>query len=123
MKTTNLFLIDGKPMLCPDAGVKFSCEDLDSSESGRDQSGFMHRVVIRYKVPTWGFSYSKLTTEEKNYIESLFPDAATFMFTHPSRHDPSLQETTKCYRSKYSLTWQNAVTGLWSGLSFNIISC
>jgi len=110
-------------MLCPDAGVKLSYEDLDSSESGRDQSGFMHRVVLRYKVPTWGFSYSRITTEEKNYIESLFPDKETFMFTHPSRTDPSVQETTKCYRSKYSLTWQNAVTGLWGGLSFNIIAC
>ena len=123
MRTTALFLINGEPLLCPDAGVKFSCEDLDSSESGRDQSGFMHRVVLRYKVPTWSFSYSGLSTEEKNYIESLFPDKETFMFTHPSRTDPAVMETTECYRSKYSLTWQNAVTGLWSGLSFNIISC
>ena len=45
MKTTDKFLINGKPMLVPDAGMKFSYEDLDSSESGRDQSGYMHRVI------------------------------------------------------------------------------
>ena len=44
---TNLYLIDGKPVLVPDEGVSESYEDLDSDASGRDQSGIMHRSLIR----------------------------------------------------------------------------
>ena len=123
MKTTNLFLINGKPMLVPDENVGINYEDLDSSDSGRDQSGVMHRVVIRYKVPSWSFSYSSLTEDELRYIEGLFPEEPTFVFTHPSRLDSSVMEETVCYRSKYGLSWKNAATGLWNGYSFNIISC
>ena len=120
---TNLFKINGKPMLAPDADVAVNYEDLDASDSGRDQSGVMHRVVVRYKVASWSFSYSHLTEEEKRYMESLFPDTPTFTFTHPDRLDASKTVTTECYRSKYGIAWKNASTGLWSGYAFNIISC
>ena len=118
----NLFMINGKPILAPDEEVGFNYEDLDSSDSGRDQSGIMHRIVVRYKVPSWSFSYSNLTEEEKQYMESLFPDEPTFQFSHPSRKNGEY-ETTECYRSKYGISWKNARTGLWSGYSFNIIAC
>ena len=77
---TNLFQINGVPMLAPDAEVVSSFEDLDASDAGRDESGFMHRIVVRYKVGSWKFEYSHLTEEEKAYMESLFPDADTFLF-------------------------------------------
>lgn len=121
--TTDLFKINGKPMLVPDADVGVSYEDLDSADSGRDESGAMHRLPIRYKVGSWKFSYSYLTEEEKQYMESLFPDSADFYFTHPDRLDASVSETCLAYRSKYSITWKNARTGLWSGYGFNIIQC
>lgn len=121
MITTDRFLINGKPLLCPDAGVHLSVQDLDAADAGRDQAGFLHRIVVRYKVPTWSFSYSVLTQAEKAYLDSLFPDTPTFLFTHPSRTDPDAMETTECYRSRYSLAWQNAVTGLWRDLKFDII--
>ena len=44
---TNLFLINGKPMLAPDADVGVSYTDLDANDSGRDESGYMHRIVMR----------------------------------------------------------------------------
>lgn len=120
---TDLFKINGKPMLVPDANVSVNYEDLDSSDSGRDESGVMHRVVARYKVASWGFTYSSLTEEEKQYMESLFPDAPSFTFTHPARKDAGVMEDTICYRSKYGISWHNARTGLWNGYSFNIIEC
>ena len=120
---TDLFQINGKPMLAPDEDFSVSYEDLDSSDSGRDESGVMHRSVVRFKVCSWKFSYSHLTEEEKRYMENLFGDTATFQFTHPSRFDASKPETHRCYRSKYGISWKNAVTGLWSGYSFNIIQC
>lgn len=120
---TNLFQINGKPILAPDEQISVNYEDLDAADSGRDESGVMHRVVVRYKVPSWSFSYSHLTEEEKRYMESLFPDAPTFTFTHPHRQDTHKAERTECYRSKYGIAWKNARTGLWSGYSFHIIAC
>ena len=121
--TTDLFTINGKPVLVPDQEVTVSYEDLDAADSGRDESGFMHRFVVRHKVASWGFAYSHLTEEEKQYMESLFPMAPSFTFLHPSRQDASISEQTLCYRSKYDISWKNAKTGLWSGYNFSIIEC
>ena len=65
------YQIDGKPMLAPDHDPEFSFSDLDSSDSGRDESGYMHRVRVREGVGTWGFEYahlkSKVTGEWRNH--------------------------------------------------------
>ena len=69
MTLTDLFQIDGQPMYAPDAGLEPSYSDLDSSDSGRDEAGYMHREVVREKVATWPIAYSSLTDE-------LFTDKA-----------------------------------------------
>lgn len=120
---TDLFQINGQPMLVPDGPVGTAWEDLDSADSGRDESGVMHRIPVRYKVGVWSFSYSHLTTPELQYLESLFPEAGEFDFTHPSRLDPTVPAVTKAYRSRYSADWVDALTGLWGGYGFQIIEC
>lgn len=122
-QTTELFTINGKPMLVPDAPTTVNYEDLDSPDSGRDESGIMHRVVIRHKIPSWNFFYSHLTEEEKQYMESLFPAAPSFSFKHPSRVNSNDSETTECYRSTCGISLKNTKTGLWSGYSFTITAC
>ena len=123
MQTTELFKINGQPMIVPDEEVEVSYEDIDAADAGRDQAGFMHRIPVRSKVASWSFVYSYLTEQEKQYLESLFGDEATFTFTHPSRQDANTPEQTLCYRSKYSLSWKNARLGLWRDYSFSIIAC
>ena len=118
---TDKFAVNGVPMLAPDGEVTVNYEDLDGSDAGRDQNGLLHRSVVRYKVGSWAFRYENLTEEERQYLESLFPDEPTFQFTHPSRGDASVSETTECYRSKYGISWRNARTGLWRGLQFHVI--
>lgn len=120
--TTDQFKINGQLMLAPDEDAGFSYEDLDTDDSGRDEGGYMHRVVARYKVGSWSFSYSHLTEEERAYMEGLFPDAPTFEFTHPDRLTGSPVITT-CYRSKYSIDWYNCKLGVWRNYKFNIIEC
>ena len=74
------YQIDGRPMLVPDAGVGISFTDLDADDTGRDESGYMHREVLRERVRTWSFSYAFLTHEEYQYIMSLFSGKPTFTF-------------------------------------------
>ncbi len=116
-------MINGKPMFAPDADIDFSYEDLDDADSGRDESGVMHRVVVRYKVMSGSFVFSHISEEDYKYMESLFPDEPDFEFTRPSRKDPSVTETTRCYRSKYKISWHNARTGQWRNYGFSIIEC
>ena len=120
---TELFKINGKPMFAPDADVDFSYEDLDDADSGRDESGYMHRIVVRYKVMSGSFVFSHISEEDMRYMESLFPDAPDFDFTRPSRLDSSVSVTTRCYRSRYGISWHDARTGLWRNYKFNIIEC
>ncbi|MEE0800658.1 MAG: hypothetical protein U0L91_05195 [Gemmiger sp.] len=123
MTKTELFQIDGQPMYAPDAGIEPSYADLDSSDSGRDEAGFMHREVVREKVATWPFSYACLTDAEYAYTVGLFAGKSTFQFTHPVPGSSSETATTTCYCSKYGIAFHNARSGLWKNLSFNIIEC
>lgn len=120
---TNLFTINGKPMFAPDEEIDIQYNDLDASDSGRDESGFMHRIVVRYKLGTWSFVYSHITEEELQYMESLFEDAPDFTFGHPSRLNSGVMEETTCYRSNYGIAWKSATQGVWKNYKFNIIEC
>ena len=120
---TDLYQINGKSMLAPDNEQSYSFEDIDASDAGRTEDGVMHRSPVRYKVGKWSFSYSSITEEEKQYMESLFPDEPTFEFTHPDRIDSSKLVISTCYRSKYSINWFSSKDGVWKKYSFNIIEC
>ena len=118
---TELFQINGKAMLAPDAGVEVSYSDLDAADSGRDESGFMHRLVVRHKIPSWQFSYTHLTAEEYGYLRSILPREGTFRFTYPNE-DGALEEID-AYLSQYSVIWENLRLGDYRNLKFSIIGC
>lgn len=120
---TNLFRINGKPMFAPDADVAVAYADLDGEDSGRDESGVMHRIVVRYKMGTWSFEYASITEEEKRYMEELFGETPDFEFTHPDRIRSDKVVTTRAYRSNYGITWHNLRTGQHRNYKFNIIEC
>ena len=44
---TELFQVNGKPMLAPDTEVSVGYEDIDGADAGRDQAGFMHRSMLQ----------------------------------------------------------------------------
>ena len=120
---TDLFQINGKPMLAPDADVEMSFEDLDASDSGRDESGVMHRIVVRHKVGVWNFNYSRLTQEEYAYMLSILPQAGCFTFTYPKPSDSTKRESCTAYLSNYSILWHSAKTGDFRNLKFRSIAC
>lgn len=121
MKFFEDYKIDGAPMLVPDADVDISEEDLDSSDSGRDESGVMHRVVVRRMVKVWGFKYSELTAAEHKYIKSLLKNKDNFAFTY--RDEDGYIVETRAYCSKNSITYHNARLGLYKNFKLNIIEC
>ena len=118
---TELFKINGQPMLAPDAGVEVSYSDLDAADSGRDEAGYMHRLVVRHKIPTWQFSYTHLTAEEYAYLRALLPREGTFVFSYPNE-DGQVEET-EAYLSKYTVLWQDLTRGIYRNLKFSIIGC
>ena len=121
---TNLLQINGQPLYAPDNDMQWSYTDLDSSDSGRDESGIMHREVVRRRVGTANFVYARLTDAEYAYLTGILDNAgATFSFTHPARGSSSALVTSTCYCSNDSICWYNAREGLWHNFKFNIIEC
>lgn len=121
--TTDLFLIDGQSIVVPDSNLKLQVKDLESSDSGLDESAFLHRFVARQGVSKWTFSYGEITAEEYAYMEGLFAGKDTFVFTRPSLADSTVPVASKCYRSKHQTQWRNAVTGQFGKYQFNITEC
>ena len=122
-QTVDFYRIDGVPMPAPDAEPVFTFTDLDASDAGRDESGVMHRVVVREKVGSWSFAYSHLTDAEYAALGALFAGKATFAFTHPKPGSSTETQVSTCYCSNYSIAWRNARTGTWRNCKFNIIQC
>ena len=119
---TDLFRIAGRPMLTPDS-VSVSYADIDSNDSGRDEAGFMHRVVLREKVAVWSFEYTFLTQAEKDYMEEIFDAAgAVFNFYRPDRRSGAINKV-QAYRSNFGIDWHNAKEGKWKNYKFKIIEC
>lgn len=116
------FRINGKPMLSPDTDVTARYTDLDSADGGRDESGAMHRIVLRHKLGTWSFCYSQLSEEERRYLEELFPEG-DFLFTHPDRLNAQREVTCRAYRRECVMRYHNALKGQWRDYKFEIVEC
>lgn len=115
------YLVDGNPLLVPDMNVTITENDLDDETSGRDETGHMHRSIIRSGLKTWEFSYALLDAEDYSYIQSLFKGKATFVFEY--RNPDGSAGSTHAYASKRSITLRDYATGEYKNLKFNIIEC
>ena len=120
---TELFLVDGMPLLVPDADVAVEYADIESEATGRDEAAVMHRSVARKDVATWSFEYGQISEEEKRYMERLFQGKAEFDFVHPDRIEADKEATTRAYRSGYGISWQDVRSGLWRNYKFQIVEC
>lgn len=114
------YTIDGAPILVPDADAEISKNDLDDEGSGRDETGYMHRIVLREKVKKWVFKYTRLTQEEYDYMNSLFENKPTFVFGYIDKGE---RQTTTAYSSSSSAVLHNAREGIYKNFSFSIIEC
>lgn len=118
-----LYFIDGKALPLPDGEVEMSFEDLDAADAGRDEAGYMHRVMVRRKLGVWKFVYSHLSQAEFTYLQSILPTGGTFTFTYPDPAAPDGRLRVTAYLSRYGIVWHNARTGHYRNLKFSIIQC
>lgn len=109
-------LIDGKPILVPDRDVEISRADIDAEDSGRDETGVMHRFVLRERVHTWTLSYAHLDAEEYNYLTGLVDGKPTFPLS-------VFGEEFTAYCSNDTVALRNLVTGHYTGFALKIIEC
>lgn len=149
-KKTNLFQVKNgsaaeyTPIYAPDSGLSVSAKDLDSSVSGRDAMGYMHRSVLRAKTQTWNLKYSSLNYEEMKYMVELLcydsededsPISEIDIKVHKSigverdatTSGASYWKTTTAYCSGYSyslaLTDPNGADAIYNGVTFNLVEC
>lgn len=115
------FLVDGKAILAPDADVTLTQTDLDASDAGRDESGVMHRMVVRHRVKSWEFRYATLTAQEYAYMQSLFAGKSEFVFSYPDDAGNMAQCTAYC--SNTGISFHNARLGLYKNYRFTVIEC
>ncbi|MBQ4600138.1 MAG: hypothetical protein IJB17_00715 [Oscillospiraceae bacterium] len=115
------FLIDGQPLPVPDAPLELSYQDLDAQAAGRDEAGFMHRLVLREKVRTWALVYGVLSEREYRYVMGLLAGKPTFSFT--VRGLDGEPETVKAYCAKVGISYFDRSRGLYKNLRLNVIEC
>lgn len=122
-RKTDLFLIDGQPMLAPDENIEVSMEDIETADSARDESGFLHRFTVRQSVGKWLFSYAYLTAEEYAYMEGLFAGKTSFRFTYPDGANGGITREVTAYRNQHEILWKSAVAGQFRNYQFTIKAC
>lgn len=115
------FQIDGWPILVPDADVTWEYNDLDSDESGRDESGVMHRIVLRHGVRKCVLPYETLTRDEYLYMRSLLEGKSEFEVRY--RDHSGQVAVFMAYNSNHSITVHNAKTGIYKNYNPSIIEC
>ena len=115
------FQVDGKPLLAPDAGVELGFADLDAADAGRDESGVMHRILVREKVRTFSFSYGYLTGEELRYLQGLFAGKATFTFRFQDTDGKTV--TCKAYCADYGVSFASRKLDMYRDMQFTVIEC
>jgi hypothetical protein len=114
-KRLDTLLVNGKPLPCPDENVVISENDLDSDDTGRDEGGYMHRLVLRPAVKTWEFPYGYLSASDYDYIRSLVSE--------PIFSVDFWGVSTIAYCSNNSVTMRNALTGDYRNFTLKIIEC
>ena len=117
----NFHKIDGSQMLTPDIDVEITYEDITAADSGVDQSGIYHRVVVRYDKRSWKFKYAVLTKEEFVYLRSLMKGKTSFNFTFLNELDK--EETVQAYAKPVTIAYQSKRSGLYKNLTLEIIEC
>lgn len=109
---TSLFMIDGGQMLVPDGDMVTVFADLDGEDTGRDESGCLHRFRKREGIRKWEFSYTDLLTDEYAYLKGLLAGKETFVFTFPEVENYFSPGTVQAYCTETQMQIESAMSGM-----------
>ena len=99
---TQGYTLQGKAL--PAGGVvTVKQADLDAPETGRDESGYLHRVVLRHGLRTWEFSYRDLTAAQLAALQALLPQGQCCLTW--------AEGTADCYLAAFTVTGRQTLTG------------
>ena len=80
--------INGVAMPTPDGPCAFDEYDLDTADTGRPESGVLHRDRKRAKLQRRTYTWSKLTAAEAHKLENaLAPEQVTMTFYKFDRYE------------------------------------
>lgn len=109
--------VDGKDIKCPSSYL-WKLEDISASDAGRTEDTVMHKKRIGQVVGI-ELSWKNIATAEASKVLKAFnPEYITVCYLDPME---GKFETAEFYVGNRSAPMYNAVTGLWSNVSFNLI--
>lgn len=126
LKRTSLLQIDGKQLPEPTETADIQFADIESSDSGFDETGVYHREVLRFGVLTCTLTYGYLDNADCAYLLGLLQSKNTFQFTCPTPSDAAdvTQTTTRtCYCANYGAALQRLKAGVWRDMALEIKEC
>lgn len=115
------FQVDGQPILVPDAGVAVKKTELLAADSGRDESGFFHRRLLRQRMRQWDISYGAVDGQEYRYLQSLFAGKESFLFSF--RGEDGQPQTARCYCGGSTASLCDSTRSVYKNLKFSVVEC
>lgn len=101
--------VDGLPILAPDEVIT-EHYDLEHDDSGKDDGGYYHPIVLRTDMLRIELPYSVLTAEEYTYMESLVKGKPTVTMNWVDESGTAQSCEARCKRS--AVSWVNRSTGI-----------
>lgn len=102
-------------------GATFSVQDIDSSETGRNEEGDMIRDRVATKIK-WQLTFPALSREMAAKLFNAI-SGVTFEFTYPDPFSATGDVTKTCYVGDRTAPAYSTAKGmpLWSDVSFSVI--
>lgn len=112
------FLIDGMPALIADSGILVTEKDVQSDDSGYDESLVYHRRLARTGVLSFSETFRFVTREEYQYMKSLLQGKDSFVLEFLDE-DGQIRKID-AYCDKLTVSVFNVKTGLYKSMKFVI---
>nr|DAG08950.1 MAG TPA: hypothetical protein [Caudoviricetes sp.] len=126
LRKTTLLQIDGNTLPEPTEAAEIKFTDVESEDSGKDETGVYHREILRFGVLSCTLTYSHLSNEECAYLFRLLENKSTFRFTCPISSDSRNVEQTvtrTCYCTDHGAALQRLKAGVWRDAKLQIQEC
>ena len=119
LDTTGTWKVNNDPIYIPDADVSITHSHIASSDSGRDESGYMHIIWLRPDVYKVGLRYALMTGPELNYMRTRM-QGKEFSFTFA---DEGTVKTIQGYSGEITATLYTQLDGvnIYKDVAINVV--